>query len=249
MATITLGHSGREAVTLDLPTLLPTRLLVTANSGGGKSWLLRRLAEQLFGKIQVILIDSEGEFPSLREKYGYVLVGKGGETPADVRSARLLAEKLLELRASAVCDLYETFRGRPMDQRAWVRAFLESLVDSPKKLWHPLVVIVDEAHKFCPQESPKGRDMREREIISGCKEAMIALCSAGRKRGLCPVWATQRLAKIDKDATAELFNRMVGMMIEDVDIDRATDLMSVGRAEQQDFKTSLKSLEPADGLG
>ncbi len=30
----------------DLPTLVDTRLLIQANSGGGKSWLLRLIAER-----------------------------------------------------------------------------------------------------------------------------------------------------------------------------------------------------------
>src|SRR5947209_2102103 len=89
-------------VELDVAILLKTRLLIQANSGGGKSWLIRRLAEQLFGVAPVIIIDPEGEFSTLREKFGFVLVGKGGETPADPRSAKLVAHKLLELQASAV---------------------------------------------------------------------------------------------------------------------------------------------------
>lgn len=48
MSQIVLGKAGKKNVTLDLDVLLRTRLLVQANSGGGKSWLLRRLAEQLF---------------------------------------------------------------------------------------------------------------------------------------------------------------------------------------------------------
>lgn len=246
MPKIEIGRAGNRPVRLDLEILLRTRLLVQANSGGGKSWILRRLAEQLFGKVQVFLIDREGEFATLREKYGYVLVGQGGDTPADVRSARLLAEKLLELRASAVFDLYEAFRARPGDRRAWVRTFLEGVMDAPKKCWRPLVVIVDEAHLFCPQETPKAASMAEREIISGCKEAMISLATAGRKRGFSAVWATQRLAKLDKDASAELFNRLVGMTIEDVDVDRACDLMSVSKDERPGFKLALKKLEPGN---
>lgn len=244
MAKIEIGRAGTKKIEIDLDLLLRTRLLVQANSGGGKSYLLRRLAEKLFGKVQVFLIDREGEFASLREKYDYLHVGQGGDTPADIRSARLLAEKLLELRASAVFDLYEAFRARPSDRRAWVRGFLESVMDAPKKFWRPLVVIVDEAHLFCPQETPKAASMVEREIISGCKEAMVSLATVGRKRGFCAVWATQRLAKLDKDASAELFNRLVGMTIEDVDVDRATELMSVSRDEKADFKESLKKLEP-----
>jgi hypothetical protein len=249
---IVLGHAGNRKIELDLGVLLITRLLIQANSGGGKSWLLRLIAELLFGKVQTFIVDPEGEFASLREKHGYVLVGEGGETVADPRSAPLLAERLLELGASAIFDLYETFRGRPYDQRLWVWRFLQALVNAPKKLWHPLVVIVDESHKFCPEENPKGGNRRrpdgltEREIIMGCKEAMIALATTGRKRGFCAVWATQRLAKLDKDASGELFNRLVGLTFEDVDVARAISLLGVSREDQAEFKKAIKVLEPGN---
>jgi DNA helicase HerA-like ATPase len=106
MSRIALGKSGGKNVYLDLETLVRTRLLIQAGSGAGKSHLLRLIAEGAYGKIPAIIIDPEGEFASLREKFGYVLVGKGGETPAEVRSAGLVAARLLELHASAVCDLY-----------------------------------------------------------------------------------------------------------------------------------------------
>ena len=249
MSKIVIGKMGKRSITVDLPTLLKTRALIQAGSGGGKSWLLRRMAEQLFGKVQVLIVDREGEFSSLREKYGFVLAGHDGDTPTDVRSARLLAEKLLELHASAVCDLYEAFRTKPGQRRAWVRGFLEGVMDAPKKFWRPLVIFVDEAHLFCPQESPKAANMVERETISACKEAMVSLATAGRKRGFCAVWFTQRLAKLDKDASAELLNRFVGQTIEDVDVDRAADLMSVSRDEKPEFKKSIKNLDPGNFYG
>lgn len=249
MKPVIIGKSGGRNVEVDVKTLLKTRALIQAGSGGGKSWLLRRLAEQLFGKVQTFIIDREGEFPSLREKYGYILAGDEGDTATDIRSARLLAEKLLELRASAIFDLYESFRTKPGNRRAWVRGFLEGVMDAPKKFWRPLVVIVDEAHLFCPQESPKAANMIEREIISGCKDAMVALATAGRKRGYAAIWATQRLAKLDKDASAELLNRFVGQTIEDVDVDRAADLMSVSRSEKDEFKRSIKNLKPGTFYG
>src|SRR5581483_6315261 len=82
---------------IDLTRLIESRLLIQANSGGGKSWVIRRLLEQSHGKVQQIVIDLEGEFSTLREKFDYVLAGKGGDTPADPRSAAMLAKKLLEL--------------------------------------------------------------------------------------------------------------------------------------------------------
>src|SRR5918911_4107554 len=109
-------------VAVDLPTLIDTRLLVQANSGGGKSWLLRRILEQSHGKVQQIVIDLEGEFATLREKYDYVLAGKGGDTPAEPRSAHLLARRLLELNVSAIIDLYEL---NHFDRKRYVKLFLD----------------------------------------------------------------------------------------------------------------------------
>ena len=234
MSRILIGKAASGNVHLDIDTFLRTRLLITSNSGGGKSFTIRRLAEQLFGKVQVILIDPEGEFATLREKFDYVLVGKGGETPADVRSASMLAHKLLELRASAVCDLYEM---KPSERHRWVKLFLDSLIDAPKKLWHPVAVIIDEAHILAPE---KGAGESE------ASESVIALATRGRKRGFACVLATQRLSKLRKDAAAELQNILVGPTFMDADRDRAADALGVARADKQAFFDKIKVLEPGN---
>lgn len=232
MSKIILGRTDDGELEVNLDSLLRSRMLVQANSGGGKSYLLRRVAEQLWGSVQVVIIDPDGEFSSLREKFGYVLAGPGGETPADPRSAALLARRLLELRASAVCDLYEL---RPHERHRWVRLFCESLVNAPKSLWHPLVIIVDEAHIFCPE---KGAGESE------AAGALIDLATRGRKRGFCAVFATQRLGKLRKDAAAELTNVLVGRTFMDVDRDRATDILGVARGDRERFHATIRSLDP-----
>lgn len=227
-----------KGISLDLDAVLRTRLLIQANSGGGKSWLLRRLAEQLFGKLPVLLIDPEGEFATLRERYGYVLVGKGGETPADVRSAALVAHRLLELRASAVCDLFEM---KPPDRHEWVRRFLEALIDAPKKLWQPLVVIVDEAHLFAPE-----RGAGE----SVASSAMVDLAGRGRKRGFAAIMATQRLGKLRKDVAAELLNVLIGHTFIDIDRERAADALGVPKGKvRDDFYDQIKLLGEGQFFG
>ena len=63
---------------VDLPRLVDTRLLIEANSGGGKSWLLRLIAER--AGIQTIVLDPEGEFASLREAVDVLLIGREGRS-------------------------------------------------------------------------------------------------------------------------------------------------------------------------
>jgi hypothetical protein len=231
MSSIVIGKSGSKNVTLDLDVLLRTRMLIQANSGKGKSWLLRRLAEQLFGKTQTIIIDPEGEFATLREKFGFVLVGKGGETPADVRSASLVAHKLLELRASAVCDIYEL---KPATRHEWVQRFLDALIDAPKNLWHPCVIMVDEAHAFCPEKG-SGESV--------ASDSLIGLATRGRKRGFASIFATQRLGKLRKDAAAELLNVMIGGTFIDIDRKRAADALGVYGTDVRKFFDEIKVMD------
>ena len=224
--TFTIG----KGVSVDLETLVNSRLLIQANSGAGKSWALRRLLEQSHGHIQQFVIDPEGEFASLREKFDYVLAAKaGGDTLADVRTAKLLAERLLELGASAILDIYEL---KAHDRIRFVRLFLDALVDAPKALWHPALVVVDEAHVFAPQ-------VGEAESAGAVKD----LATRGRKRGFCIVLATQRISKLHKDAAAECNNKLIGRSSLDVDMKRSADELGFSTKEQQQ---SLRTLDPGE---
>lgn len=219
-----------DGVTVDLDVLVNTRLLIQANSGGGKSWCLRRLLEQTHGKIQHLVIDPEGEFSSLRSKFDYVLAAKkDADTLADPRSAKLLAERLLELGVSAILDIFEL---TPENRKKFVKVFLDALVDAPKHLWHPALVVLDEAHVYCPE-----KDQAE------SADAVKSMATRGRKRGFCLIPATQRLSKLDKDVAAECNNKLIGRTVLDVDIKRASD--ELGFTTQAD-KLSLRDLEAGE---
>lgn len=229
MAIVGIGKDETRSIGFDLPTLIETRLLVQANSGGGKSWLLRRLLEQSHGQVQQIVLDLEGEFQTLRQRFDYVIAGKGGDTPAQPSSAKLLARRLMELRVSAVCDLYEL---PALDRVRFVRLFLESLMSTPRKLWHPVLVVLDEAHHFCPEKGQKES-----------AQAVIDLCTRGRKRGFLPVLATQRLAKLHKDACAELLNKLIGRTGMDIDQVRAADELGIRTKEE---RLLLRNCKPGE---
>jgi hypothetical protein len=213
---------------VDLPRLVDTRLLIQANSGGGKSWLLRLIAER--AGIQTVVLDPEGEFASLREAVDVLLIGREGEIPADPRSAGLLARRLLEYKVSAVIDLFDL---RLSERRRFVRLFLESLLHLSRELWHPALVILDEAHLYCPERSAGEAESTE---------AVIALMSQGRKRGLCGIIATQRLSKLHKDAAAETNNVIIGRTWLDGDQQRAGDLLGMGKPE----RLKLRDLEQGE---
>lgn len=200
-------------IPIDIERLLDTRALVQSTSGGGKSYLLRKLAESIGNKVQQIIIDPEGEFSTLREKFDFVLVGKGGDLPLSVKYAEMLAYKLMETNVSAIIDLYEL---KPYERIQFVKKFIESIMNLPKDLWHPCFIYVDESHIFCPEGSK-----------SESANAIIDLCCRGRKRGYAAILATQRLSKLNKDAAAELLNKMIGFTSLDIDQKRSGDELGI----------------------
>ena len=138
------------------------------------------------------MIDVEGTFRTLRERYEYLLLGAEDaevDYPLTAENAVQLATMLLEIRTSAILDLYEFL---PSQRQQIVRLFLETLVNAPKHLWHDCLVLVDESHVFCPERG-----------TADAKAAVEVLCSRGRPRGFCAVLATQRISELSKDAVAD----------------------------------------------
>ena len=220
---------NNKDITIDIPTLIKTRLLIQANSGGGKSYLLRKILEETHGKIQHIILDMEGEFASLREKYDYILVGKGGDIDINIKIAEILPKKLLEMKASAIIDLYEL---KHHERILFVKRFLDSMINAPKKSWTPCIVVIDEVHIFCPE---KGK--------SESMSSVIDIATRGRKRGIGCIGATQRLSKLNKDFAAEMINKLTGRTGLDIDMKRASDELGFTTKQQM---LELRNLEPGE---
>lgn len=201
----------KETIPIDLDEIIKSRALFQANSGGGKSYLLRKFLEESHGKVQQLIIDPEGEFKTLKEKYDYLLVSKedNADIKLETRHAGLLARRLMETGASAILDLYEL---NPFERIKFVRAFVEALVNLPKNLWHPCIIVIDEIHTFAP-ENAKG--------TSESLQAVADLASRGRKRGYALVGATQKLSKFHKDVASELNTKFTGRCVLDIDQKRA----------------------------
>ena len=223
-AQITIGHdsSGKPAE-FDIEELLATRLLVQGNSGSGKSHLLRRLLEESAGMVQQVVIDPEGDFPSLADKFGHVVIDGAAYSPGEIEA---LARRIREHRASVVLDL----DGLEVEQQIRCAAqFLTALFDAPREHWYPALVVVDEAQMFAPAAAGEVAEDTRRMTMT----AMTNLMCRGRKRGLAGIVATQRLAKLAKNVAAEASNFLMGRTFLDIDMIRAADLLGMERRQAE----------------
>ncbi|MEO3472053.1 ATP-binding protein [Roseomonas sp. CAU 1739] len=219
------GASG-EAARIDLEELLSTRLLVQGNSGSGKSHLLRRLLEQSAPWVQQVVIDPEGDFVTLADRHGHMVIDAADHSEAALhRNADLVRRH----RVSVVLNLESV---EVDDQLRRAAAFLNGLFEAERDLWSPVMVVVDEAQLFAPAAASETSDEARRLALG----AMTNLMCRGRKRGLAGVIATQRLAKLAKNVAAEASNFMMGRTFLDIDMARAADLLGMDRRQAEMFR-------------
>lgn len=223
---IDMGESrGSGAAHMDLEELLATRLLVQGNSGSGKSHLLRRLLEQSAPWVQQCVIDPEGDFVTLADKFGHLVVDA---TRSEAELTRI-ATRVRQHRVSVVVNLEGLDAEQQMRAAA---AFLGGMFDADRDFWYPVLVVVDEAQLFAPAAAGEVSD-EARKVSLG---AMTNLMCRGRKRGLAGVIATQRLAKLAKNVAAEASNFLMGRTFLDIDMARAADLLGMDRRQAEQFR-------------
>jgi hypothetical protein len=224
---IEMGQTTAGApATLDLEELLATRLLVQGNSGSGKSHLLRRLMEQSAPWVQQAIIDPEGDFVTLAERFGHLVIDAEVHTE---QGLQLAGERARIHRVSTVLNLEGLDAEHQMRRAA---AFLGGMFEVPREHWYPMLVVVDEAQLFAPAVGGEVSD-EARKLSLG---AMTNLMCRGRKRGLAGVIATQRLAKLAKNVAAEASNFLMGRTFLDIDMARAADLLGMERRQAEAFR-------------
>ncbi len=186
---------------------------IFASSGMGKSYLTGLFVEQTIecGGL-VYVIDPEGEYHTLAERYPVLIVGGrhancglsldpqevDGEIVDNTGDFRRLAETVLSEGLSVVFDLSE--RSEQNQQEAFIRIVgsLFSSMDS-EELRRPIKLVVEEARIFAPQQSSNLAKIDGQTSLS----ILQHVATRGRKRGLDLLTATQRPAAISKDVISQ----------------------------------------------
>jgi hypothetical protein len=208
-------HPTKPAPTIDVPfpeELIGSRVVIQGASGAGKPYAIRRILESTHARMQHFVLDVEDELFTLRERFDYVLIGgDGADAPISEDTAEELARALLELGVSAILQLNDLGLA---GQRRVIAHFLTGLMKAPRQLWHPVLVTLDEAHRYAPQNG-----------VVASSEPIVNLATAGRKRGFGALFATQRLSQLSKDVLGQCPNRIMGRVDQSLDRRVAADTL------------------------
>ncbi len=203
------------------------RTCVIGSSGSGKSYTVGVICEELCrARVPFAIIDVEGEYSGLKEKYEAIWVG-------DDNGCDLYWSEKVDLKRLAkyapdcppiVFDLTEA--SRPKEK---VNEFLVSLYYEVSRRRTPYLVIVEEADRFSPQTG--GERL----------QVVDEIARRGRKRGLGLMLCTQRPSLVDKNILSQCSNQMIGKLVIKNDLNSVAQFFS-GR----DSTNVLTSLKPGE---
>jgi len=160
--------------------------------GSGKTNTAAVLLEELLKfNFPLTIVDIDGEYWGLKEKYEILVVGKSEnvDVEIDVEHAEQIAEVSLSKNVSVILDvsgfLYE-------DTYRLLLNYFKRIWDLAGKYRKPYEIVLEEAHEFIPQG-----------IRTDLKEVLVKIALRGRKRGLGAIVVSQRSAKVEKDALTQ----------------------------------------------
>jgi len=213
---------------LDLEDLIGQCIAILGIRGSGKSNTAGVIFEELLqNDYPLSIVDIEGEYFGLKEKYEVLVVGKGEgvEIEIDAHCAPEISQVSMEQNVPVVLDL----SGFLSDERTeLLKAYLSALWNLAGTLRKPYMIGIEEAHEFIPQG-----------VKNELKEMIARIALRGRKRGLGAIVVSQRSAKVDKDVLSQAGMLFLHRVVHEVDMRVYRELLPWRKTEVKEIINSL----------
>ena len=213
---------------LDLEAIIGQCIAILGIRGSGKSNTAGVIFEELLrNRYPMSIVDIEGEYFGLKEKYEVLVVGTGDgvEIEIDADCAGEIAQVSMEENVPVVLDL----SGFLSEERTeLLKAYLSSLWNLAGTLRRPYIIGIEEAHEFIPQG-----------VKNELKEMIARIALRGRKRGLGAIIVSQRSAKVDKDVLSQAGMLFLHRVVHEVDMRVYGELLPWRKSEVKEIVGSL----------
>ncbi|MDR5656709.1 DUF87 domain-containing protein [Halodesulfurarchaeum sp. HSR-GB] len=179
-----------DGLSLPVIEVLTGRGAIFGKSGSGKSNTASVVVEELLERgFPVLIIDIEGEYATLKDRYDVVHVGDGDQYDYGLfeTDPGKIVDFCLDQHRPVVIDISEILEIERAE--VTIRDTLQLLFSREKHENKPFLVLVEEVHEFLPQQGG----------LDDLGEMLIRIAKRGRKRGLGLLGMSQRPASVDKN--------------------------------------------------
>ncbi len=176
-----------DKLQLQAADFIGQRVAVLGTSGNGKSNTVAVLVEELAPLLPMTIVDMESEYYTLRERFDFLVIGKGENVDLEVglEDAGAIATYALEKGISVILDMLEF---SDVERDEFLLAYFQQVWQVALKTRKPLLIVLEECHEFIPQGTR-----------SPLKDIITRIALRGRKRGLGIILASQRTAMVEKN--------------------------------------------------
>jgi len=188
----------QERFSLDIADVITGRTFIASITRFGKSWTARKTVEECFGHAGIIIIDPEGEYISLREKYPLLIIGR--DIPLQLETAEFMADKILEAKVSVIIDLSTTEEELGKE---YVDKLLKRFFFLQTTARTPYLIVVEEAEDFIPEKGI---------ATATCLNIFRNIAKKGGKRGIGIIVIAHRPAWVSKGVLSQCANKAIGRM-------------------------------------
>ena len=215
---------------LDLEQIIGQCVAILGIRGSGKSNTAGVLFEELLKhNYPLSIVDIDGEYFGLKEKFEILVVGSGEgvEIEVDADCAEEIAHVSMERNVPVVLDL----SGFLSEERTeFLKLYLTALWNLAGTLRRPYIIGIEEAHEFIPQG-----------IRTELKEMIARVALRGRKRGLGAIIISQRSAKVEKDVLSQAGMLFLHRVVHEADRRVYGDLLPWKKNEVKEMIAALET--------
>ncbi|MFW6003616.1 MAG: helicase HerA domain-containing protein [Halanaeroarchaeum sp.] len=179
-----------DGIALPAIEVLTGRGVIFGKSGSGKSNSASVIIEELLERgFPLLIVDIEGEYYTLKERYEVVHIGATDKADMPLRETEpeQVVTLCLDRNRPVIIDLSEVMDMDPAEY--FVDQVITILFSREKEARKPFLVVVEEIHEFLPQQGG----------LDDLGETLIRIAKRGRKRGLGMAGMSQRPAAVDKE--------------------------------------------------
>ncbi len=215
-------------LSLPLAEVIGQCVAILGIRGSGKSNTAGVIFEELLSaRYPLSIVDIDGEYFGLKEKYEVLVVGAGEnvDIELDVDAAPGVAELSLREGVPVILDVSDMLAE---ERELFVLEYLTRIWSLAGKLRKPYMIGIEECHEFIPQG-----------VRTDLKEVIARIALRGRKRGLGAVIVSQRSAKVEKDVLTQAGMLFLHRVVHEVDMRVYSELLPWPKAEVKEQVTGL----------
>jgi hypothetical protein len=217
------------------------RIAILGASGSGKSNTFARIFEQTLEKgIGCTIVDLEGEFFTLGQKFEILKIGKNKHCDMDIspEGAPVIATRALEDNLPILLDFSNH---SDIDRFSFMEKYFKTLFEHAQDIRKPHLIGVDEAVDYFPESG-----FSQKSYAGATRDIMELIARRGRKRGLGLVFCAQRSAIISKDVLTQANVQFLHYVSHPQDTEVYKGLIGDSFGTARDLKRKIDSMRAGE---